>query len=188
MIDWNRIRLDYLRGTESLREIADRHGVAHGTVLARAHADGWNSERNKTQANAYETARNDIEKSLSRQLRHASDHEVEIIGKLRTLLDDTLTHTRDVRDLKTASQALETLQRSLRIALGVPQIPASVQTINAHSDLRSLSTAQLFDSLLSSPSLRLRMVEAGIDPSSMSDGELLRWIQENREGGSKEHE
>ena len=188
MIDWGRIRLDYLRGTESLREIADRHGIAHGTVLARAHADGWNTERNKTQANAYETARNEMEKSLSRQLRDASEHESSVITKLRAILDNTLTDLRTPQEIKICAQSLETLQRCLRISLGVPQVPASVQTLNQQSDLRGLSSAQLFESLLSSPSLRIRMVEAGIDPSSMSDGELLQWIQENREGGSKEHE
>jgi hypothetical protein len=39
--DWERIELDYRAGALSLREIASQHGIAEGTIRARAKKNDW---------------------------------------------------------------------------------------------------------------------------------------------------
>ena len=39
--DWDRIKLEYLAGEASVREIADRHEISEGAIRKRAKAEKW---------------------------------------------------------------------------------------------------------------------------------------------------
>ncbi|TJZ66816.1 hypothetical protein [Chitiniphilus eburneus] len=39
--DWEAIERDYRAGIKTLRQIAEEHGITHGTVTRRAGRDGW---------------------------------------------------------------------------------------------------------------------------------------------------
>ena len=41
VINWEKIELDYRAGVKTLREIADEHGIAHGSITKRITKDGW---------------------------------------------------------------------------------------------------------------------------------------------------
>lgn len=40
-VDWDRIEIEYLAGEDSIREIADRHEIAEGTIRNRAKKGNW---------------------------------------------------------------------------------------------------------------------------------------------------
>ena len=40
-IDWEKIELDYRANVKTLRQIADEHGITHGSINKRAKRDGW---------------------------------------------------------------------------------------------------------------------------------------------------
>ena len=44
VIDWEKIELDYRAGIKSLRQIADEHGITHGSINKRAKRDGWSRD------------------------------------------------------------------------------------------------------------------------------------------------
>ncbi|HLO61709.1 MAG TPA: hypothetical protein VK165_01965 [Azonexus sp.] len=46
--DWVAIEGEYRAGTDSIRTIADRHGITEGTIRARAKKYGWNRDAAKT--------------------------------------------------------------------------------------------------------------------------------------------
>lgn len=39
--EWDRIGLEYLAGEDSIREIADRHGISEAAIRKKAKAEGW---------------------------------------------------------------------------------------------------------------------------------------------------
>jgi len=41
IVDWNAIRNDFRAGRMTLREIGDKHGLRHPSILRRAKRDGW---------------------------------------------------------------------------------------------------------------------------------------------------
>ena len=41
VIDWEKIELDYRANVKTLRQIADEHGITHGSINKRAKRDGW---------------------------------------------------------------------------------------------------------------------------------------------------
>lgn len=175
MIDWRSVRLDYISSNDSLRDVAKRHGISSGTILARAAADGWTDEKHRLQSDAYQIAKTDAQSSLASQLRKASDHELSVASQLRILLNDMVSECKSPSDVKTCGQALETLQRVARTALGVPQLPTSTQTLHTQQDLREASTDELLQSLLT-PEVVLMMTQHGISPGSMSDDDLIHWL------------
>ena len=40
-INWEKIELDYRAGIKTLREIADEHGIAHGSITKRIKHESW---------------------------------------------------------------------------------------------------------------------------------------------------
>ena len=63
-VDWNAIRAEYIGGGISQRKLAQKYGIAEGTLLQRANTEGWRELRNqatiksitKTQQKTAETA------------------------------------------------------------------------------------------------------------------------------------
>lgn len=52
-VDWERIEVDYRANVKTLREIADEHGISHGSITKRATRDGWDRDlRAKIRAKA----------------------------------------------------------------------------------------------------------------------------------------
>lgn len=45
--EWAKVRAEYRKGKGSLRELARKHGIPVSTVLKRAAAEGWASERER---------------------------------------------------------------------------------------------------------------------------------------------
>lgn len=45
--DWNAIRAEYIGGHISQRKLAQKYGIADGTLLQRANVEGWKALRDK---------------------------------------------------------------------------------------------------------------------------------------------
>ena len=43
-VDWDAVERDYRTDTLTLRELADKHGVAHTTISRRAEREGWQKD------------------------------------------------------------------------------------------------------------------------------------------------
>jgi hypothetical protein len=43
-IDWERVEIDYRAGLMTLREIGEKHGLRHPSILRRAKRDGWDRD------------------------------------------------------------------------------------------------------------------------------------------------
>lgn len=77
--DWDRIRSDYITGTETLRQVADRHGVAYSSIFKRSQAENWvelkEAEREKIRNSVQVKAR---EKRIKREAAALERVETQI--------------------------------------------------------------------------------------------------------------
>lgn len=46
-MDWKRMKHEYISGDESIRELAERHGVSRSVLARRASKEKWSAERTK---------------------------------------------------------------------------------------------------------------------------------------------
>jgi len=75
MINWPEIRIDYIRGSETLRELAEKYGVSISTLKKRSMRERWsvlrNQYRTKVELETLERATSqDAEELIETRTRH----------------------------------------------------------------------------------------------------------------------
>ena len=106
MIDWKKIRSEYIAGTESYREIAKRHGVSFNTLKTHAVTEGWSDLRQ--QAHNKATTKT-IEVVSSKQAKDAVDI-IDVADKLLKKITEVIDVVVDTQGIKQLSSALKDLK------------------------------------------------------------------------------
>lgn len=120
---WAEIRSAYRKGEGSLRDLAERFGVAQSSIERRAIEEGWVEQREEVQKRA-ETKAKEIEaNSIAAMIaghRLKAAHGLDRVSEL--LSDERLTATQ----LAALMQALQTGIRAERLSAGIdPDRPLS---------------------------------------------------------------
>lgn len=92
--DWERIKAEYVTGTETLRDLAQRHGIAKSSIFKRASEEGWveakEAERERIRESVTAKAR---EKRIKREAAALDRVETQIeklLAEIEKALDDPL--------------------------------------------------------------------------------------------------
>lgn len=80
MTDWENIRLEYISGNLSMRQLADKHGVTFSALKNHAVKDGWKKQRELTE--------NKVRTKTEQKLVNAAVKDR--VSKTQ-LIDDTIT-------------------------------------------------------------------------------------------------
>lgn len=104
--DWERIELDYRAGIQTLRQIAEAHGITHGAINKRAKRDGWErdlSEKIQTKADAL-VSKAAVSKEVSKETKIAE--KLVIDANAHAVADIRLGHRRDIHRARALTNAL----------------------------------------------------------------------------------
>ena len=187
--DWDRLKLEYLSGNLSLRELADKHGVAAGTILAAASRGHWVKERETLNTTAYSEAFGTRKAELIALISSQSDREREAAEAIRVKALEMMEAVQTPQDLRAVALSLESSQRIARISLNLPVIQAKPLDQRHDKSARDMSNSELIEELFSDPIIRCRLAADGLSPDSLTDGEIIDWLLSHREadrqGGSK---
>lgn len=81
MADWVSIKAEYLVGNDSLRVLAEKHGVSHNTLRKRAEREKWTLERKKA-------SRKVAAKITQKIATKIATREVDRLTRLLSISDD----------------------------------------------------------------------------------------------------
>lgn len=104
--DWERIEIDYRAGVKTLRQIADEHNIAHGTIRKRANKHGWERDlsakiRQKAESLVSKAA---VSKPVSTESK-VSEREVVEANAL-AITNVRLAHRQDIQKARRIAMAL----------------------------------------------------------------------------------
>ena len=108
-MDWNKIKIEYIKGGTSYRKLAAKHGVPLSTLKRIAHDDNWVGLREQCKA-----------KSATKIVEIESDKQAERMKKLLTVSDKLLMVVEDVveklqaRELMLDKSALKSISATIK--------------------------------------------------------------------------
>lgn len=130
-IDWPAIRLEYVNGSMTYAELAERHALKAGTVRQRGNREGWEEQRNAVTRHVTQAAQGELTETRIDELREFNSADLKLARAIREnavrLLEAGATIDEATgepvplspRDLNSIAKAAESAQKVGRLALGV---------------------------------------------------------------------
>jgi hypothetical protein len=116
--DYAKLKVEYVTGSMSLRELADQHGIKAAGLMARAVKDRWDEERKQVQAKISSEA---IKKSIPDRVAQLSDFnekDLQMAKAIRAKASQMLMSCNSPSELRQVAAASEAAQKIARLALG----------------------------------------------------------------------
>lgn len=89
--DWNRIKAEYVSGTDSLRELSAKYKVPWSTLRQRAYREKWGEDRKNTQTKIEQNVVRKAEKKAADNATLAADIKRKGLLLLDRLFDEFAT-------------------------------------------------------------------------------------------------
>jgi len=124
--DWVALKLAYVNGSMSMRELADGHGVNAAGVMKRAAKEGWEAERQRRSAEVSMAAQTKINETRPNELIKFNEADLQMARALRGMvakrLNDAQTSAQSAPltpgEIAQLASAAERAQKIGRLALG----------------------------------------------------------------------
>lgn len=131
--DFVALRLEYVNGNETLRELADRHGVKPAGLFTRSANEGWEEERKQIQARTSKEAQEQMLIDRVAELAKFNEDDIRIAKAIRAKAAKMLSSDANTpSELKALAGAMDIAQKIGRLALGA-------ETANTMNTVRQLS-------------------------------------------------
>lgn len=117
-VDWQALRLEYVNGTMTLRELADSHGIKAAGMMNRSAKEEWDAERKQRQAESSRAAQTSITIDRVAELVAFNEADLSVAKEARTKAKTMMETAVSATDLRAVVAALEAAQRIGRLALG----------------------------------------------------------------------
>lgn len=127
--DWVALKLEYVHGTETLRDIADRHGIKSAGVMRRAANEGWDAARKQESAKVSKMASISIGEDRAARLVKFNEQDAKIAEELKSKAAKLLGGV-DVNsaELNSLARVFDTAQKMGLLALGAATANTEVTT------------------------------------------------------------
>ena len=123
--DWTAIRLAYVNGGLSMRQLAERFGVKAAGLMKRAAKEGWEAERQQNSAKVSTAAQLLINEERPSELAAFNQGDLQISKALRSMVAKQISSAQQEKgarlsaaELRALASAAEAAQRMGRLALG----------------------------------------------------------------------
>lgn len=127
--DWAALKLQYVHGAETLREIADKHNIKAAGVMRRAAKEGWDAARKQESAKVSKAANEVLGEDRAARLAKFNDQDAKIAEALKAKAAKLLGRdTIDPSELSALSRVFDTAQKMGLLALGAATANTTVST------------------------------------------------------------
>lgn len=126
--DWAAIRLEYVHGTETMRELADRHGINPAGLMKRAAREQWEAERQQKSAEVSKAVSGVLVEARIDELSRYNAEDLEAAKAIRARALAMLDDATSPNDLRALSGAVDTASKVARLALGASTENSTVTT------------------------------------------------------------
>ena len=143
MIQWDQVKTEYVTGTGTYRELAEKYGVSYGSLKTHAGIDGWVRDR---EAFRKETLQKSIDLIGDRQARDLArvDHLAdELLNRLQTAIGELsfrVIHHKEkgeTEDCKWEKTYEEALPGGAVDRQGLRQLAACLKDLKQVKDIQS---------------------------------------------------
>jgi len=128
--NWQRIRLAYVRGKYTYKQLAEKYGVSENTLEKRARAENWQEARRKYRGNVAAKAQARAEEADAQRLAALQNAGTDMCNQLEALMRDakremhthvnqfgqavTVEESVNDRKLLNITRSIETMTRAMR--------------------------------------------------------------------------
>ena len=116
--DWPAVRLAYVNGAMTLREVAEHFHIKAAGVMTRAAKEGWEEERKQRQAETSTAAQARITETRAQMLARFNEDDLRVARAIRARAAAMLATAQQPADLRALASAMDTAQKIGRLALG----------------------------------------------------------------------
>jgi hypothetical protein len=81
--DWTAVKLAYVHGTDTMRELAEKKGINAAGLMRRAAKEGWEAERKQESAKVSTTANAVLGDERAQRLAKFNDQDAKIAEALK---------------------------------------------------------------------------------------------------------
>ena len=109
LVDWKRIKAEYIAGGVSLRRLSEKYGVSFSTIQKKSMEEKWSVLRKKSRRKAEEKI---IDAFVSKEVKKATDI-ADVADKLLEKITEVLevvTTTQDIRHLTSALKDIKDIK------------------------------------------------------------------------------
>ncbi len=123
--DWTKLRLEYIHGSMTMRELAITHDIKSAGVMRRAAKEGWESSRKQESAKVSKVATDVLGEARVDDLVKFNEDDLKVARALRAQVASSISTAArkqeiiPAADLRALAAAAEASQRIGRLALGV---------------------------------------------------------------------
>lgn len=126
--DWAAIKTEYVHGSVTMRELAEKHGIKAAGVMRRAAKEGWEAERKQKSAEVSKGASEALTAGRTDELVRFNAADLEMAKAIRTKAEAMMKEASTPQDLKAIAGAIDTAQKVGRLALGASTENSTVTT------------------------------------------------------------
>lgn len=126
--DWAALRLEYVHGTATMRELADKHGIKAAGLMRRAAKEGWDAERKQKSAEVSKAASATLTMSRAEELARFNADDLKMARAIRAKAAQMMATATTPAALRALAGAVDTAQRVGRLALGASTDNTAVST------------------------------------------------------------
>jgi hypothetical protein len=126
--DWAAVKTAYIHGTDTMRELAEKHGIKAAGLMKRAAAEGWDAERKQKSAEVSKAAGALLTGSRVDELAKFSADDLKMARAIRAKAAQMLGGANTPADLRAIAGAVDTAQKVGRLALGASTENSTVTT------------------------------------------------------------
>ena len=116
--DWTAIKLEYVNGHMSQRELADKHGINPAGLMKRASKEQWEAERQQKSAEVSKVAQEQLFEDRTLQLSKFNEDDLKMARAIRAKAASMMKDIESPSELRAIASAADVAQRIGRLALG----------------------------------------------------------------------
>lgn len=122
--DWNALRVEFVHGSMSMRELAASHGIRPSTLMNQATRHGWEAERVRQRAEASEQAAARLAAQKVDELTKFNEGDLALAKALKVMVGRTIEQWSKSKlqaspnDMAALARTADTAQKIGRLALG----------------------------------------------------------------------
>ena len=119
VIDWEKLRSEYITTRITLRELADKHGIKAAGVMRRAANEYWEAERKQESAKVSSAVINASAEVRVAELDKFNADDLKMARAIRARAAQMMATVTSPQDLRAIAGAVDAAQKVGRLALGV---------------------------------------------------------------------
>jgi hypothetical protein len=139
--DWTTIRTEYIHGSLTMRELADKHGIKAAGLMRRAANEGWEAQRKQESAKVSKAAGDVLAVTRTDELSKFNADDLRMARAIRAKAAQMLPGAGSPADLAALARAVDTAQKVGRLALGASTENADVTVHNDDDDALAAALA-----------------------------------------------